>query len=102
MLFRSWVEGMDQYFDYHYDWSDQRRVCFAKMNLSDKARLYWDRKERILGCLGRISMITWNLMKERLKDEYVPISYRKRLLYQWEQLIQENRSVIEYIEEFEE
>ena len=62
--FLDWVEGMDQYFDYHYDWSDERRVRFTKMNLSGKARLYWDRKERILGRHGRIPMITWYLMKE--------------------------------------
>ena len=46
-------------------------------------------------------MITWNEMKERLKGEYVPISYKKRLLYQWERLIQGKRSVTEYIEEFD-
>ena len=41
--FLDWVEGMDQYFNYYHDWSDERRVCFAKMKLSGKARIYWNR-----------------------------------------------------------
>ena len=46
-------------------------------------------------------MITWNEMKERLRDKYVPISHRNWLLFQWEQLLQENRSVTKYIRDFE-
>ena len=71
------------------------------MKLSGKARIYWNKQENLLGRHGRIPMITWNEMKERLKDEYVPISYRQRLLYQCERLIQGKRSVTEYIKEFE-
>ena len=75
---------MDQYFKYYYGMSDERQVRFAKMKLSGQARLYRDKQEHLLGRHGRIPMITWNEMKERLKGEYVPISYKKRLLYQWE------------------
>ena len=99
--FLDWVEDMDKYFDFHYDWSDEKRVRYAKMKLSGKAKTYWNKQENLLGRYGRITMITWNEMKECLKDEYVPISYRQRLLYQWEQLIQRNRLVTEYIEEFD-
>ena len=66
---------MDQYFNYCYDWSEERRVHFAKMKLGGKARIYWNRQENLLGRHGRILMITWNEMKEHLKDEFVPIYY---------------------------
>ena len=85
--FLEWVEGMDKYFDYYYDWSDERRVRFAKLKLLGQAKLFWNRQEHLLSRHGRIPMITWNEMKERLRDEYVPISHRRWLLYQWEQLI---------------
>ena len=71
------------------------------MKLFGRAKLSWNRQERLLSHHGRIPMITWNEMKERLRDEYVPLSHRELLLYQWEQLIQENRSVMEYIRDFD-
>ena len=92
---------MDKYFDYYYDWSDERRVRFAKMKLFGQAKLFWNRQEHLLSRHGRIPKITWNEMKERLRDEYVPISHQKWLLYQWEQLIQKNRSMRKYIRDFE-
>ena len=92
---------MDKFFDYSYDWSDERRVRFAKMKLLGRAKLSWNRQERLLSHHGRILRITWNEMKERLRDEYVPLSHQELLLYQWEQLIQGNRSVMEYIRDFD-
>ena len=38
--FLNCVEGMDKYFYYYYDWSDERRVRFVKIKLLDKLSFF--------------------------------------------------------------
>ena len=45
---------------------------------------------------------TWRAMKIKLREKYLPISYKQRLLDQWQWLSQGNRPVSEYITKFDE
>ena len=41
-------------------------------------------------------------MKAKLREKYLSVSYHQRLLDQWHRLVQENKSVTEYIAKFDE
>ena len=45
---------------------------------------------------------TWAAMKGRLGTKYVPVNYKSQLIYTWQRIEQKQRSVREYINEFQE
>ena len=92
---------MDLYFEW-YDMSDKRRVRFAKIKLVGQAKLYWTNYERLMTRGNRAPVISWDEMKEILKEKYVPITYCQRMLDQWKWLTQGSRPVGEYISKFDE
>ncbi|XP_004301556.1 PREDICTED: uncharacterized protein LOC101305082 [Fragaria vesca subsp. vesca] len=96
-----WISDMDHYFDW-YELSETRRVRFAKMKLVGKAREWWSGVERRAARAGDEPITHWEEMKERLKEKYVPLAYKERLLDQWQSLRQGNMTVAEYIDKFEE
>ncbi|KAK8926104.1 hypothetical protein KSP39_PZI018936 [Platanthera zijinensis] len=76
--FCDWLLDMDHYFEW-YDMSDVRCVRFAKMKLIGQAK-----------------------MKERLKEKYLPASYRDQLFEQLQNLRQGTLTVAEYMARFDE
>ncbi|KAK8929046.1 hypothetical protein KSP39_PZI017906 [Platanthera zijinensis] len=99
--FSDWLLDMDRYFDW-YDMSDDRCVRFAKMKLVGQAKVYWISVERALERDGYYPITRWDDMKERLKDKYLPASYRDQLLDQLQSLRQGTLSVAEYMARFDE
>ena len=51
---------------------------------------------------NRAPVISWDEMKEVLKEKYVPTTYCQRMLDQWQRLTQGSCPVIEYISKFDE
>ena len=92
---------MDQYFEW-YTMSEERKYKFAKMKLVRQARLYWENIELTTRRRNVEPITTWQGMKEKLRDKYLPISYQQNLLDQWQTLKQGNRSVSDYIATFDE
>ena len=90
---------MDHYFDL-YDISDERRVRFAKIKLVGQARQYWTNVEKLMRLRYQEAIQTWDEMKLKLQEKYLPASY-KRLLDQWQRLTQGNLPVSEYIKKFD-
>ena len=82
--------------------SEEWKFRFAKLKLTRQARLYWGNLERLIGHRGENPIATWQGMKCRLRDKYLPMSYNQRLLDQWQKLTQGNKSVAEYIAKFDE
>ena len=99
--FLDWLADMDHYFEW-YDMSEERRVRFAKMKLVGKAKLYWTNYERLMTRGNRAPVISWDEIKEVLKEKYVPTTYRQRMLDQWQRLTQGSRPVSDYISKFDE
>ena len=99
--FIDWLADMDHYFEW-YEMSDERRVRFAKMKLVSQAKLYWTNYERLMTRGHRVPVISWDEMKEVLKEKYVPVTYRQRMLDQWQRLNQGSRPVGDYISKFDE
>jgi hypothetical protein len=80
--------------------SDNRKVRFAKMKLIDEAKIYWRDVEDCLEMRGKSPITDWIKMKQKLQEKYIPQSYRNKLLDQWNNLRQGNKSINEYITQF--
>jgi len=65
---------MDQYFEW-YAMSEERKFKFAKMKLIRQARLYWGNIELTTRRRNVEPITTWQGMKEKHRDKYLPISY---------------------------
>jgi len=72
------------------------------MKLSGQASQYWINLENRPAALGRSPIDTWDRMKEELEIKYVPPSFSTRLMDNWHQHTQGNKSAKEYIEKFDE
>jgi len=90
---------MDRFFEWH-NLSDNRKVRFAKMKLIDEAKIYWRDVEDCLEMRGKPPITDWIKMKQKLQEKYLPQSYRNKLLDQWNNLRQGNKSINEYIMQF--
>ena len=73
-----WTSNMD-----HYLLSDKRQIRFAKMKLIGQTRRYWTNIENLMTLRRQEPIQTWNEMKLKLQEKYLPISYKQRLLDQW-------------------
>jgi len=94
-----WIRDMDRLFDWH-NLSDNRKVRFAKMMFIDEAKIYWRDVEDCLEMRGKPPITDWIKIKQKLQEKYLPQSYRTKLLDQWNNIRQGNKSINEYITQF--
>ncbi|XP_057958649.1 uncharacterized protein LOC131151421 [Malania oleifera] len=99
-LFQDWLAEMDAYFEW-YRMIDPYWVQFAKMRLIGQAKLHWMNVERQEARLRHRPIEHWDLMKDRLTEKYVPISYQKRVMDQLYSLRQGNMTISEYMTQFD-
>ena len=71
------------------------------MKLLSQAKIYWLNTERLLAVRRHEPIETWDQMKAKLREKYLPPSHRQRLLDEWQKLNREGKSVTEYIEKFD-
>lgn len=62
---------MDQYFKW-YELSEPQKVKLATIKLMGAARLFWTNLEHNEQALGSLVIATWDRMKKRLRNKYVP------------------------------
>jgi len=98
-IFDMWIRDMDRFFEWH-NLSDNRKDRFVKMKLIDEAKIYWRDIEYCLEMRGKPPITNWIKMKQKLQEKYIPQSYRNKLLDKWNNLRQENKSINEYITQF--
>ena len=79
-VFSDWLVAIEEYFDW-YEMIDSERVRFAKMKLTNSAKMYW---------------------KNVLQDKYIPPSYKSQFFSTMINLKQMTLSVAEYSAKFEE
>ncbi|XP_035551732.1 uncharacterized protein LOC118349895 [Juglans regia] len=92
---------MDRFFTW-YRVPEDRRVQFASLKLTGTAQLFWESVEDLLERRHAPPVGSWEEMKCRLQEKYLPQSYRGNLLDQWNALTQGNRPVTEYVTQFDE
>ncbi|MQL92831.1 hypothetical protein Taro_025464 [Colocasia esculenta] len=100
-VYLDWEASMNRYFDW-MGMSDARRARFAMMKLTGQAQTYWMNVETLLEQRGQDPIESWEEMKIKLREKYLPASFRQRLIDRWQNIFQGNRSVTEYITEFDE
>jgi hypothetical protein len=72
------------------------------MKLIGRAQLYWDEINNNLARRQEPPISDWPEMKQALLRNYLPTTYKSTLLEKWDNLRQGPRSVIDYIEQFQE
>ncbi len=77
MDFNNWLHEMDQFFE-QVGLSDNKKVGFPKMKLIGRALNYWNDIENHHYGLYKPVINDWKEMKEKLREEYLPQSYRKK------------------------
>ena len=100
-VYLDWEADMDRYFEW-YDMPDQRRVHFDKMRLLGRAQTYWMNVENLVQQRHQDPIDTWDDMKVKLREKYLPTTYCQRLIDRCQSLTQGDKSVSEYISEFDE
>ena len=100
-VFSDWLVAIEEYFDW-YEMIDSERVRFAKMKLTNSAKMYWKNVLQDLLHLGEPPITQWAVMKEKLQEKYIPPSYKSQLFSTMINLKQMTLSVAEYSAKFEE
>jgi len=63
------------------------------MKLIDQARQYWTNIEKLMKLKNPEPIQTWDEIKMKLQEKYLHVSYKQRLLDQWQRLTQGNQLV---------
>ena len=72
---------MEDYFDW-YEMSNIERIRFAKMKLIGPARKFWQTVTSHLERMRQPPIIQLEVMKDRLKEKYLPSFYKAHLVGQ--------------------
>ena len=100
-VFSDWLVAMEDYFDW-YEMSDIERVRFAKRKLVGLARKFWHTITSHLERIRQPLIEQWEVMKDGLKEKYIPSFHRTHLVDQMLDLRQSSSCVSHYINAFEE
>lgn len=81
MLFSDRLYSIEEYFDW-YDMTDDRRVKFVKMKFLGLAIVWRTGVEGDTRRLGQPPISTWQEMKAKLREKYMPTNYYDKLCKQ--------------------
>lgn len=90
---------MEKVFDQE-DVADPHRVKFACIKLRGHATLWWEQlqKDRVLKKLEKIQ--TWDEMVSKMKGKFLPSYYHQRIIHDFQNHKQREKTMSEYTEEF--
>lgn len=100
-VFTQWIRDMDRFFSW-YGIPEDQRVQFASLKLIGTTQLFWESVEGLLEWCRAPPVESWEEIKRRLQEKYLPHSYQSNLLDQWNTLTLGNRPVTDYITQFDE
>ncbi|RVW45061.1 Transposon Ty3-I Gag-Pol polyprotein [Vitis vinifera] len=81
---------------------ENRKVRFVKAKLKGAARLWWHNIENQVHRIGQPPIDTWDEMKLKMKEHFLPTDYEQLIYTKLFSLKQGTKSVEEYTEEFHE
>ena len=99
--FSDWLVAIEEYFDW-YEMIDSERVRFAKMKLTNSAKMYWQNVLQDMLRLGEPPITQWVVMNAKLQEKYIPLTHKSQLFSAMINLKQITLSVAEYSVKFEE
>lgn len=95
-----WEERMDQYFEFQ-ETPPERQFKLAKVKMTKLTSTWLEGLQRQRVREGRPGLDTWNKLKKHLRRKYVPPTYKQQLYVHISTLTQGNKSVQDYIQEWE-
>ena len=99
--FSDWLVSIEEYFDW-YEMIGSEWVRFDKMKLTNSAKMYWQNVLQDMLRLGEPPITQWAVMKVKLQEKYIPLSYKSQLFSTMINLKQMTHSVAKYFSKFEE
>ena len=93
--------SIEDYFDW-YAMPENRKVRFVKAKLKGAARLWWHHIENQVHRTGQPPIDTWDEMKLKMKEHFLPTDYEQVMYTKLFSLKQCTKFVEEYTEEFHE
>ncbi|XP_073279560.1 uncharacterized protein [Primulina huaijiensis] len=92
-----WLKSINHLFNL-LEYSQDIRLKLAIYQLKDRAQLWWEATEEAMKDSGDI--ITWDAFRAHFSQEYAPPSYYAAKEEEFNQLVQGNKSVVEYTSQF--
>lgn len=99
-VYIEWEACLDKYFEYK-ETSSERQYKLAKIKLTKLVAVWLESIQKQRRRDDRASISTWEKLKKHLRKKYVPSNYKEQLYVQWNTLSQGNKSVSEFIQEWE-
>ena len=99
--FSDWLVSIEEYFDW-YEIIDSERVRFAKIKLTNSAKMHWQNVWQDMFRLGEPPITQWAVMKAKLQEKYIPPLYKSQLFSTMINLKQITLNGAEYSVKFEE
>ena len=103
MTFLEWLMSMEDYFDW-YAMPGNIMFCFVKAKLKGTVCLWWHSIEDKLNRTNQLPINTWNEMKFKMEERFLPIDYKKLLytkmfnLKRYNKLVQRIHKRISWVE----
>ncbi|XP_075494111.1 uncharacterized protein LOC142531744 [Primulina tabacum] len=92
-----WLKSINHLFNF-LEYSQDIRLKLAIYQLKDRAQLWWEATEEAMKDSSEI--ITWDAFRAHFTQEYAPLSYYAAKEEEFNQLVQGNKSVVEYVSQF--
>ncbi|XP_073033793.1 uncharacterized protein [Primulina eburnea] len=92
-----WLKSINHLFNL-LKYSQDIKFKLAIYQLKDRAQLWWEATEEAMKDSGEI--ITWDAFRAHFTQEYAPPSYYAAKEEEFNQLVQGNKSVVEYASQF--
>ncbi|KAK0592440.1 hypothetical protein LWI29_019234 [Acer saccharum] len=97
--FLDWLSAIEKYFDYK-ETPEGQRVKIVTLRLRGYASVWWDKIQEMRLRKGKPKIHSWDKMKSRLKEKFLPVDFAQTSFSQFNNLRQESKSVQDYTEEF--
>ncbi|KAG6523183.1 hypothetical protein ZIOFF_013036 [Zingiber officinale] len=97
--FLDWLSAVDKFFEYK-DIPDGQKVKLVATRLRGYASAWWDKTQDMRLRKGKSKIISWEKMKARLRQNFLPANFAQTIFMQFNTLQQGNKSVTDYTEEF--
>ena len=95
-----WVRSLDRFFEFR-EYNDEQAFKVAILKLTKFASLWYDNMQQRRKRKGKDKIKSWDKLKKRILEKYVPREFEQELYLKMTNLTQGNLSVQEYIKEFE-
>ena len=96
-----WEKSLERYFEYKDIQEEVQKYKIAKVKLKGYGDSWLQGEQRARTLRGKAPISTWNKMKKRMRDRFIPHNYKQSQYVKWSTLQQNGDSVEDYIKEFD-